>query len=118
MGFVRIEGGVNSSENHVCASIPCQFPDFVAAESICGVDADANNIARLNLVGVHGLKGFIDQAGIAKARRGSRRQNIQPARSNYSCAERNFTGINEVNAHAALSSWGRGWRSAPGRIFP
>ena len=50
MGFVRIEGGVNSSKHHVRAASPCQGPNFVAAQRIRGVDADANDIARLNLV--------------------------------------------------------------------
>src|SRR2546423_13163688 len=53
MSFVRIESGVNSSENYVRASIPCHFPDFVPTERIRGVDSDADNIARLDLVGVY-----------------------------------------------------------------
>ncbi len=76
MGFVRIQGGVNSSKHHVRAASACQGPNFVAAQSIRGVDADTNDVARLNLSGVYRFQGLIDQAGITKAQRCGRRKNV------------------------------------------
>ena len=106
VGFVGIEGGVNASEHHVGAALAGHFPDFVAAERVGGVDADADNIAGLNLIRVYRLQGLVDQAGIAKARRCRRCKHIQPARGNDRGAKRNFTGIDEVNAHAMSPSLG------------
>ncbi len=106
VGFVGVEGGVNASKHHVGAALAGQFPDFVAAERVGGVDADADNIAGLNLVRFYRLQGLVHQAGIAKARRCRRCKHIQPARGYDRGAKRNFTGIDEVNAHAMSPSLG------------
>ena len=52
MGFVGIKGGVDSSEHHIGAAGACHGPNFVSAESIRGVDADTDDIAGLNLIGI------------------------------------------------------------------
>src|SRR5256885_12942075 len=117
MGFVRVERCVDSSEHHIGTTIACYFPDLVAAQGICGVDANADNIAGLNLSRVDRRQRLIHDAGIAKARRCRCRKNIQPSRGNDCSAERDFTWINEVNAHALSPSLGAlcretktGWR--------
>ena len=66
MRFVRVEGRVNSAEHHVGAALTGYFADFVPAESIGRMDADADNVARLNLYRVHGHEGLIDKGRIAK----------------------------------------------------
>ena len=58
VGLIGVEGGVNSSEHHVGAAFAGQFPDFVAAERVGGVDADADNIAGLNLIQALPAPGF------------------------------------------------------------
>src|SRR6185312_8603454 len=68
--------------------------------------ADADNIAGFNLVQLCRLQRLVHQAGIAKARRCRRCEHIQPARGYDRRAKRNFTGIDEVNAHAMSPSLG------------
>jgi len=106
MGLVGIEGGVNASKHDVGAAFAGQLPDLVAAERVGGVDADADNIAGLNLIQFYRLQGLVHQAGIAKARGCRRCEHIQPARGYDRGAKRNFTGIDEVNAHAMSPSLG------------
>src|SRR3954466_9733388 len=40
-----IEGGVNASENHVCATITSQLSNLVSAQCIGSVDAYSDNIS-------------------------------------------------------------------------
>src|SRR5947209_3390921 len=102
VGLFGVEGRMNASEHHIGAPSACHSSDFVAAESIGGVDANANNVALLNLSRAYRCQSLIHQARIAKAHGCSRRENIQPARGNDCSAERNFAGINEMNAHAVF----------------
>jgi hypothetical protein len=68
MRLVRVEGCVNSPEHHVGAASARYLPNLVTAESICRVDADADDIAGLNLNRVQSLQRLIDEARIAKGR--------------------------------------------------
>ena len=74
--FGWVEGRVNASEHHVRATIASHFPNLVTTKCIRRVDADADNIAGLNLIRVHSRQRLIDDAGIAKAHRCRRRKNI------------------------------------------
>src|SRR5437762_8042813 len=71
MRFVRIERGVNPSEHDISAAPACDLPDFIAAQRIGRVDADAHNVARLNLVRVCRDKGLVQASpkirGVAAA---------------------------------------------------
>ena len=60
------------------------------------MDANADNIAGLNLFQVRSLEGFIHQGGVAKAGRGCCREYIQPSRRNHCSAERDFAGIDKT----------------------
>ena len=102
MSFGRVEGCVNASEHHVGTAVARHFPNFIAAQRIGRVDADAHNVARLNLVRVCRDKGLVDKAGIAKNPRRRRCKHIQPARSDDRRTKRDFAWINEVNAHPML----------------
>jgi hypothetical protein len=77
VGLIGVEGGVDASKHHVGAALAGQFPDFVAAERVGGVDADADNIAGLNLIqqapGSRPLAGSPSQVS-------PRCKHIQPAR--------------------------------------
>ena len=55
---------------------------------------------------IKALKGFVDEVGIAKAGGCRGGQNVQPAGSNNSRTERNFAGINQMNAHPFAPSLG------------
>jgi hypothetical protein len=68
MGFVWIEGCVNSSEHYVGTAITGYSPDPVAAQSIGRMDANADNIARLDLSRVYGRQSLIHIARVAAAR--------------------------------------------------
>src|SRR4029077_8316543 len=98
--FGGVKTGVNAAEHNVGAAFASDFPNFVTAPRIGGVDADTDNIPSLNVERVHCVQSFIDQAWVAKACRRGRRQNVQPARCNDSRTERNFARINEMNAHS------------------
>jgi hypothetical protein len=47
--FLGIKGGVNSAEDHVRAALPRQLSNFVSAQCVRRVNADADRIASLNL---------------------------------------------------------------------
>src|SRR5882757_1096024 len=114
MGFVRIEGRVNASKHYVCAASPGNPSEFVSPQCVRGVDADSDNIARLNLGRVNRFKGFIDQQRVPKAWRCCGCQNVEPARGNDCSAERNFTWIDEVNAHSLLALLGASLQGCAG----
>ena len=65
-GFFGIERGVNPTENYVGPALARQSPDFVAAQRIRGMNADAHGIAGLNPFRIHRAEGFIHQDGVAK----------------------------------------------------
>jgi hypothetical protein len=50
---------MNPSKYDVGTPVPRYLANFVAAKSVRGVDANADNIAGLNLGWVRGLQGFI-----------------------------------------------------------
>src|SRR5207237_7097577 len=89
-------------------------PNVIAAQRVGRVDADTNNIAGLNASGIHGTQGFIDKRGIAKDFGSCRRKHVQPTRRDYRGPERDFAGINEMNAHTISPFLGgpRHWRAA------
>jgi hypothetical protein len=105
-GLAGVQRSVNPAIDHPRAALARHASDLISTQSIAGMDTDADNIARLYLLGIQRFQRLIDQYGIAKTSRRGCRQNVQPAWSNYGCAERNFTGIDEVNAHAMSPSLG------------
>ena len=105
MSFVWIKGCVNATEYHTGAAFARQSADFVSPERIGGVDANTNHISGLNTGGIYGVEGFVHQRCIPISLRSGRCQHIQPARG-YDCGTKgNFTGIDEVNAHAIPPSF-------------
>ena len=99
MSLGRIEGCVNASEHHVGTAVARHFPNFIAAQRIGRVDPDTDNIAGLNASGIHSSQRFIDKRGIAEGFGSCRRKHVQPTRRDYRGPERDFAGINEMNAH-------------------
>jgi len=106
MRLARVQGCVNPAEHDVCAAIASYFANLVTAKCVRRMDADANNISRLNVERIQGFQSFIDQAGIAKASGGRGRQNVEPARGYDSGTERNLAWINEMNMHSIAPSLG------------
>jgi hypothetical protein len=76
VGFVGIERGVNSAEDDISAAFAGFFADLVSAKRVGGVDADADDVAGLDLLDVYSLEGFVDENGVAVASRRGGRQNV------------------------------------------
>jgi hypothetical protein len=66
------------------------------------MNTDANNIARLNAIGVESRRSLIDNHWIAKFSRCGSSEHIQPAWHDYGGSEARITGINQVNLGLAL----------------
>ncbi len=60
---------------------------------VAGVNADADDIASIDLLQVQLGECFIDQVRRAIAVRGGRRQDIEPARSNHGDTKRHVAWI-------------------------
>jgi hypothetical protein len=103
MSFLRVKGGVDSSENHVGATFPRQFPDFISPQGIGGVDADANYISWLDSLFLNLVERLIDKDGISEARWSGTGKNVLPSWCDYCCSEGHSAGIDQVNVQEARS---------------
>jgi hypothetical protein len=63
--LVRVQAGMNPTEDHGCASSACGGADLVAPKRIAGMNADADDIARLDGVDVERHQGFVGDPGPA-----------------------------------------------------
>jgi hypothetical protein len=64
-GFFREEGGVDAAVDDPSSTFAGDAADFVAAERVAGVYADADDVAGLDGFGEDLLEGFVDEDGIA-----------------------------------------------------
>jgi hypothetical protein len=76
MGFVRVEGCVNPSEDYISSASSGDCSNFVAPESIRGVNADADDVAVFNLNRVYSSQSLIDKVGITEDLGRCRRKHI------------------------------------------
>src|SRR5262245_58030276 len=60
------------------------------------MNADAHQVAALDLRKIQGTEGFIHQVRIAEVSWRRARQHIQPSRRNHRCSERDVAGIDQV----------------------
>ena len=74
--------------------------ELVAAQRIAGVDADADDVARLHALQIERLERLVDDLRRAVAFRRRRREDVQPARRDDRRAERQVARIDEMDAHA------------------
>ena len=68
--FFGIESGVNAAVNDIRPTSARSAADFVAAERIAGVNANADDIALMDRGGIQQGQCFVHQDGIAKRLRG------------------------------------------------
>src|SRR5271165_6070672 len=101
--FFGIESGVNAAVNDIRPTSARSAADFVAAERIAGVNANADDIALMDRGGIQQGQCFVHQDGIAKRLRGGAGKYVQPAGSYDSSAERNVAGVDEMNIHACVA---------------
>ena len=92
---------MNSSENYECPSLTCQSADFIAAQCVARVNSNSNNVAGRNGRDIQLLQGFVNDYGIAEARRCRSGEDIQPPRRNNAYAKGFVTRVDEVNCQAA-----------------
>src|SRR4030095_8203461 len=100
MRFVGIKRGVNAAKHHESTGGPRAYPALVSTQRVPRVNADADDIARLDFTGVELFECFVDKARVAVPSRCCAGQDIQPARCNDANSERNVTGVNEIDGHA------------------
>jgi hypothetical protein len=100
--FVGEQGGVNAAEHDESPSCSGGLSDVIPAEGIPGVDADSDNVARLNGAFVNRLQRFIDQQRCPVARRRGRGKHVLPPRRNDRGSKRHVARVDEVNAHGGL----------------
>ena len=98
--LVRVERGMNAAE-HDRGAAPGRPADLVAAQGVAGVNADADDVARLDRR-VERLERFVDEDGIAISARRRGREHVQPARRDDADAERHVAGVDEVDDHMGL----------------
>src|SRR4030095_9381963 len=102
--LVRVQRRVDAAVNHVRAARLRRAPDFVAAQRVQRVNADADDVARLDLVEIDLLERLVNDVRIAVLGGRRRREYIQPTGCNDSDAKRNVAWIDQVNSHQE-SGW-------------
>lgn len=112
-GFLGVEAGVNAAEHHVGSARTGYLPEFVSPQSIGGVNANTDHVARLNALGIDGSQRFIDQNRVAVGAGSCAGEHVEPSRSNDSGSEGHMAGIDQMNLHPPSDSWAQ-WRSITG----
>ena len=92
---------MNSTENYECPSLTCHSANFIAAQCVARVNSNSNNVAGRNGRDIQLLQRFVNDYGIAEARRCRSGEDIQPPRRNDADAKGFVTRIDEVNCQAA-----------------
>ena len=95
----RIERGVNAAEDHPGAALAAEAAQIIAAAGIAGVDADTDDIPRLQAGGIERLQTLVANDGVAVLRRRGAGQNVQPARCDDTDPKRKLVGVNQMNTH-------------------
>ena len=78
-----------------------QLAYVVAAARVGCVDADADDVTRLEGGRIETLEGFVGKNGIAPGCRRRGRQHVQPARGNERDAEGDVTRVDDMDSHLA-----------------
>ena len=68
------------------------------------MDADADYITGLYVLGTNGFKSLIDDNGIPVLRRSSSSKHIQPTRGDYANTEGNVARVDQIDAHESSPS--------------
>jgi hypothetical protein len=97
--FLGEQGRVYPAVDDCRAAGPHKRADFVSAQRVAGVNADADDVSRLDRVHFERFKCFVRDAGVAELRRSGTGENEQPTRSDDADAEGEMTRIDEMNGH-------------------
>src|SRR5579859_1412431 len=100
--FFRIQRGMDAAKDHVSATVARNFAEFIAAQSVAGVDADAYNITRSDAQRISGGKRFIHKNWGAINKWGGRCQYVEPSRCNDRRAKRDVARIDQMDFHSAM----------------
>jgi hypothetical protein len=101
--FLRVQGGVNATENYV-SSAGARLPaDFIAPQGVGGVNADAHRVAALDGFKIDFFQSFIHQQRIAKLSGRGSSQHIEPTGGDNSSTEGDVARINKVHLHSRFS---------------
>jgi len=92
-GLLGKEGGVNSAVYDPGAARSRYSSNFVSAQGVAGMDADADDVSGMDAFGNNRLKGFVDEDRISCRFRSSCCEYKQPSRCNYSGTKGIVTGI-------------------------
>ncbi len=90
---------VDTAEDDPGASAPRFETYLIPAQRVTRVNPDPDHIARLHPSEIDRLERFVHNDGLAEVRWRRRRDHIEPPRSNHRRAERNITGVDQVNCH-------------------
>src|SRR6516164_5521285 len=92
---------MDSPKHNPGAPLACRAAQFVSAQGVAGVNANAHNVALVNALQIEMLQSFIADLGIPERsiRRG--RQHVKPSRSNDGSAEGSIAWIDEMDAHGS-----------------
>ncbi len=101
--FFRKQRGVNAAVDDPRAAAARHPAHLVAAQSVAGVDADADNVAGLNGLRDDLLERFIDEDGIAGRLWRGGGKNKQPARRDDRRSKRIVAWVDQMNAHGIQS---------------
>ena len=71
----------------------------ISAQGVGGMNANADDVTRINTPQVEGLQRFIDDRRRTVLRRRRRREHIQPARRDHGRAKGNVRRVDDVYAH-------------------
>src|SRR6266852_3574259 len=51
--FLGIKRGVDSTENHISTPLSCHLSNFIATQSVCGMNTDPDGVPLLNSARIH-----------------------------------------------------------------
>jgi hypothetical protein len=100
-GLFGVQGGMDPAEYHAGAALSRHATNGVAAQSIAGMNADADDVAWFDAGGVPMFEGFIANYGVAKGGWRSRRQNVKPAGSDNGSSKGRVARVDQMYPHGA-----------------
>jgi hypothetical protein len=98
--FVGKQGGVDAAVNDPGALFAGNFADFVAADGVAGMDADADDIPLTDGRRVQEFQTFVNNDRIPPLRPGRACQDEQPTGGDHRHAERDVAGVDQVDPSA------------------
>ena len=90
---------MDASEDDGRAALARLAADFISAQRVERVDADADDIAGCDGVEVDRIERLVDDARIAVLARRRRGEHVEPARRDNGGSKRDIAGVDEMNSH-------------------